>query len=133
MMLHSFVIPVAPKSLQFGGKRLCVIGGHARFFKDKKATAYQDEIRYRVRDHLPKVPHGGPLCLALTFNLPAPKAMKRIGPAVKRPDLDNLIKGTQDALSDFWEDDSQIVRLFAQKFYAENQNVSIFVTISSAE
>jgi Holliday junction resolvase RusA-like endonuclease len=38
--------------------------------------------------------------------------------APKRPDLDNLQKGLQDALKGFWEDDSQIVELNLRKVYA---------------
>jgi Holliday junction resolvase RusA-like endonuclease len=36
----------------------------------------------------------------------------------KRPDLDNLQKGTQDALREFWVDDSLICSLHISKWYA---------------
>lgn len=117
---HSFTIPVTPKPLQFSGKRIFVVAGKPRFFKDAKALAYQRDISFFCRRHLPDTPHACPLALTLTFVLPRPLKLKKSDSiaAVKRPDLDNLIKGTQDALSDFWRDDSQIVYLVALKSYA---------------
>jgi Holliday junction resolvase RusA-like endonuclease len=133
MTLHAFTIPVAPKPLQTSGKRLVVVGGKPRFFKDKKASGYQKEIAFRARKHAPKAPHECAILLSLDFFLPRPVRAKADLQAVKRPDLDNLIKGTQDALSEFWKDDSQIIHLMSRKFYAAtDESPRIVVRISEA-
>jgi len=131
--LHRFTLPVAPAPLQTSGKRLVIVQGRPRFFKSAKASAYQSAIALHSSRHLPKVPHSIPLALSLTFILPRPQRIKAAGRvmAEKRPDLDNLVKGTQDALSDFWVDDSQIVLLVARKFHAApGESPCIEVTIS---
>jgi Holliday junction resolvase RusA-like endonuclease len=134
MMLHLFTIPIAPKSLQYGGKRLQVVAGRPRFFKEKKSADYQAEIAFRARKHAPKEPHTGALILSLDFFLPRPKSARKTAQAVKRPDLDNLVKGTQDALKAFWKDDAQIVSLHARKFLASSDEPArIIVRISSSE
>lgn len=60
-------------------------------------------------------PMDGPLVLSATFVLPRPKAKRwktRPMPRYRhtgRPDLDNLVKGLQDALSGLlWHDDTQV-------------------------
>jgi Holliday junction resolvase RusA-like endonuclease len=133
MTLHAFTIPVAPKPLQTSGKRLVVVGGKPRFFKDKKASDYQKEIAFRARKHAPKSPHECAILLSLDFFLPRPVRAKADLQATKRPDLDNLIKGTQDALSEFWKDDSQIIHLMSRKFYAApDESPRIVVRITEA-
>ena len=133
MTLHDFTIPVAPKPLQTSGKRLVVVGGKTRFFKNKKASDYQMEIAFRARKHAPKAPHECALRLSLDFFLPRPVREKADLQAVKRPDLDNLIKGTQDALSEFWKDDSQFIHLMSRKFYAApDEQPRIVVRITEA-
>ena len=134
-ILHSFTLPVIPKALQFSGKRLMVVAGKPRFFKDKKAQSYQNGIVLLCRQHLPESRYEMPLALELKFVTPRPQRLKPTDSleASKRPDLDNLIKGTQDALSEFWVDDGQIVCLIASKKYApEGHFPCIGVTISDA-
>jgi Holliday junction resolvase RusA-like endonuclease len=132
--LHVFTIKVIPKPLQTSGKRLVVVNGKPRFFKSSAATAYQREIALQSARHLPAQPHEGPLSLRLSFVLPRPQRVKGgCLLADKRPDLDNLIKGTQDALAGFWRDDAQIVCLIAGKKYApEGHFPCIGVTICDA-
>jgi len=134
-ILHSFTLPVTPISLQKSGKRIFVVNGKPRFFKDAKSQAYQKEITLLCRQHLPESRHEMPLALTLKFVMPRPQRLKLTDSlaASKRPDLDNLIKGTQDALSEFWVDDNQIVCLWAEKQYApEGHFPCIGVTIRDA-
>ena len=70
----------------------------------------------------------GPLLLHVDFYLPRPKShLKKCGTlkdsaplrVMGKPDLDNLIKSTMDALtrSGIWQDDAQVVGLSANKQY----------------
>jgi len=58
--------------------------------------------------------------VTLTFRMPKPKSVKRLMPSVK-PDLDKLIRGVLDALSDVaYVDDGQVVRFIeVKKIYSD--------------
>jgi crossover junction endodeoxyribonuclease RusA len=65
----------------------------------------------------------GPVWTDLAFVLPRPLSTPKRStpPAVKRPDLDKLIRAVLDAISDSgtWSDDSQVTRIVASKRLAE--------------
>ena len=61
-----------------------------------------------------------PVSVKLIFQMRRPKKPKYPDP-VTRPDLDKLSRAVLDALTDtgvIWQDDSQVVRLLAEKHYA---------------
>jgi Holliday junction resolvase RusA-like endonuclease len=69
-------------------------------------------------------PLSGPLELEVVFHMPRPKRLPKgvIGvPHLCRPDTDNLVKSTQDALqmASVVADDSYFYRVTASKFYAD--------------
>ena len=46
----------------------------------------------------------------------------------KKPDIDNVIKGIADALNDIaYEDDKQIVRVIAEKYYSEKPRAEVTI------
>ncbi len=60
--------------------------------------------------------------LDLAFVMPRPKSTPKLStpPAIRKPDLDKLIRAICDALTDVWiTDDSRIVQLNATKRIAE--------------
>ena len=76
-----------------------------------------------------------PLRVDLCFLLPRPKKLltlklaNQLIPYSRKPDVDNFIKSTLDALNGIiWVDDSQVVEIGARKFYAP-QDVGVGVTI----
>lgn len=84
-------------------------------------------------------PMKGPLVLKAAFVLPRPKRliwknrlMARL-PCEAKPDLDNLLKSLKDALTGIiWLDDSQVVRVEANKWYAagdEQPGVEVSVSM----
>ena len=67
----------------------------------------------------------GPLAVTLVFHMPIPKSLKRkIEPGMvhcKKPDIDNLIKFTLDALTGvLFFDDSHVAQITAKKTYSDN-------------
>lgn len=60
--------------------------------------------------------------LIVDFYLPRPKAAKRRRPSVK-PDLDKLVRAINDSLTDsgVLTDDSQVVTVSADKWYADDK------------
>ena len=134
----TILIPIEPKSLQFSGKRMVIHEGRPLFFKTGDASRYQAAISAYTRPFMPSMPYIGPLVVDFTFILPRPQRLNtkshhqgRI-PCDKRPDRDNLIKGTQDAIKGFWKDDAQICDGRIGKYYAaRDEKPHIEVTIST--
>lgn len=66
-------------------------------------------------------PLAGPVAVTLRFYLPKPKsAPKRVVDAVKKPDLDKLIRAIKDGMTraGVYHDDSQVVCVVARKDFA---------------
>lgn len=64
----------------------------------------------------------GPIGARIEFVMPRPKATpkSRTPPAVKRPDVDKLLRAVFDALTGvYWRDDSQVVSCTTSKRIAE--------------
>lgn len=135
----TFTLNIEPMSIQSSGKRIFISGGKPRFFKTTAASNYQQMVRILAMTHRPTTPLTGPLIVDFTFIIRRPKKLMRksdpegLIPCPARPDRDNLQKGTQDALSDFWIDDGQIYDGRTAKFYAEKDGEPrIIVTIKEA-
>jgi Holliday junction resolvase RusA-like endonuclease len=136
----AFSIPITPMSLQMAGKRLQIRNGKPIFFKTKKASDYQKIINLYSIKYKPQSPWDCAIRLEIDYFLERPmrlntkKTPQCALPHTKRPDLDNIQKGTQDALRDFWIDDSQIADLAIRKYYvAVGQQPSIKIKISKLE
>jgi Holliday junction resolvase RusA-like endonuclease len=70
-------------------------------------------------------PIDGPVAITLRFYLPRPKsAPKRVVYAVKKPDLDKLVRALKDGMTraGVYRDDSQVIRLAASKHYAGGEH-----------
>lgn len=94
-------------------------GNHARVYTPATARSWKELVM------LEAAPLAGrmmdePFQITIQFRLPRPKAHKRDVLVVTKPDLDNLIKSTTDALTDcgVWRDDSLIASVAANKIYA---------------
>lgn len=132
MKVVSFKLEVEPRGQ--GRPRFGVIAGHARAFKDSKSREHESTLRALCAPFRPKDNDGnavqfqGPVQLVVVAVMPRPaelcKVSKRTGEPLKdrsarwhtsRPDADNIVKGIQDALKDWWGDDCQVSQLIAIK------------------
>jgi len=111
----SFFVPGIPAPQ--GSKRH--VGNGRMIESSKKVAPWRHAVIQKVQELDLVLGLIEPLTVSVTFQLPAPKALKREWPSV-RPDLDKLLRSTFDALtmSGLWIDDSQVVALMAQKQYA---------------
>ena len=102
--------------------------------KDKK------NILLQIAKFKPKRPLAGDIILSIRFTMPRPKHHFRTGKyshllkdhAPKyhsvKPDLDNLVKLISDVLQpDFYVDDSQVVKLQAEKVYGIKGKTEIII------
>lgn len=83
--------------------------------KSDPVNTYKAALQLAVGEAMKMPPLLGPLAVKLAFYLPRPKSLMKkssfAGPIPHhgKPDLDNLLKSTQDALNGAaWQDDSQI-------------------------
>ena len=110
-----------------------------RLYDPAKVKKYKDQLAARVRQLLPidEPLTTGPLDVRLKFyrhiqqSISKKERELRLSgahrPTVK-PDTDNYIKSTLDALNGLlWSDDNQIVDLSASKFYSDSPRVEIEV------
>lgn len=113
-------------------------GGYVRVYDPPKVKNFKRILRSLAANQYSRPPLIGPLSVSLTFYRPVQKSISktererrltnRSKPVVK-PDTDNYIKSTLDALNGvLWEDDSQIVKLTAEKRYGEKGKIVITVT-----
>ncbi len=77
-----------------------------------------------------RFPRTAALILSCQFILQKPKSApkkKAIRP-ITRPDIDNYLKTVMDALNKYaWEDDAQVVELFATKNYGDTPMIKIMI------
>lgn len=113
-MRGKFAHAYTPKSHAIHGWKNAVIKGVAEAFTTPDPT--------------PRLPLTGPLCVTITCFMPRPQAHFKRGELradaphyhTSRCDVDNLFKGTIDALTDcgLWADDSIIAKAVITKQYA---------------
>ena len=115
-------------------------GKGVRMYDPKKVAVYKRQLGYLARQAMQErglEPYDGPLEVRMEFYRPVQasisnkeRARRLLGvhrPTVK-PDLDNYIKSTSDALNGIiWADDNCIVGLMAEKFYAEQPHLMVEV------
>lgn len=111
---------------------------YIRVYDPPKVKNFKNLLRSLAVDQYARPPLLGPLSVSLTFYRPVQKSISktererrlsnRSKPVVK-PDTDNYIKATLDALNGvLWNDDAQIVKIVGEKRYSENGKIVITVT-----
>jgi Holliday junction resolvase RusA-like endonuclease len=124
--------PIALKRPRFGNKR-----AYDPQKKEKERWILEAKTQIQVK------PTGKPVFISIDFKMPIPKNFKKTDINLiktwgylyyhsKRPDLDNLIKFVKDCLTGvLWLDDSQVVSLFASKYYSTEPATEIIVQAES--
>lgn len=120
-----------------GRPRFTRIGNHVRAYDPAKSHDYKQYVRAAALEVRPEKPLEGALTLTITTFKSIPKSFSKKKTAeaigmnlqpITRPDLDNIIKGIKDALKGvIWGDDSQVVSIYASKWYSENPRVEVVV------
>jgi crossover junction endodeoxyribonuclease RusA len=117
----SIFIPGTPAPQ--GSKRH--VGGGVMIESSKAVKPWRQDVRAALLDGAgqPLARFEGAVSVRARFVMPRPvsTAKRSTPPAIKRPDLDKLIRAVLDAVGSagVWRDDSQVVRLVADKRLAE--------------
>lgn len=101
--------------------------GQIRVYDPATARDWKRTVQAQVITQRPPMPVEGPLKMALDFILPRPQSLpKREQFPTRRPDLSNMLKAIEDALTGIvYRDDAQIVRLEIAKDYGPAPGVLI--------
>ena len=120
-----------------GRPRFSMVNGHAVAFTPAKTASFENlvKISYQQKHYNFIYEAGVPLIACIDAFFPVPKSVSKkarermlsgtVRPT-KKPDADNIIKSVLDALNGIaYHDDSQIVGVVLQKFYAEIPHTKI--------
>ena len=136
-ILREVSFRVETKPIAKGRPRYVFFGGNRHAYTPKKTADYEALIadQYMKMADYYKYGLDVPLIVSLSFGLPIPKSTPKsrreamndgLIRHMKKPDVDNLVKAVLDALNGVaWEDDSQIVRVCAEKFYSKDPYIYI--------
>lgn len=113
-------------------------GRSIRVYDPPKVSKYKKQLSQLARSQYKGEPLDGAIEVEITFYRQVQKSLskkeraRRLSgehrPTVK-PDLDNYIKSTLDALNGIlWTDDAYIVDLHAHKYYSDDPHIEITVT-----
>jgi len=107
--------PQGSKNAYRRGNKVVLVESSKKVKPWRAAVANAATIAY-----LRTEPIDGPVSVEVEFILPRPKSLlKRVKHMVKRPDIDKLLRSTNDALTGIaYQDDSRIVSISAVKRYA---------------
>ena len=85
-----------------------------------RKTAFYHAVWGEALKKRPPAPLSGPVLLDVEFVFARPRSAGQDELKATRPDIDNLIKGVADALTEahWWKDDGQVAELRARKRWA---------------
>lgn len=113
------------KPLAQGRPRAFRVGKFIRMYDPTESKSWKAQIAEQATSQLNSEPMlAGPIMLQLKFFMPRPKSLpkKKFTYHTKRPDLSNLEKAVEDALTNvIIHDDSQIFTKHSSKMYATTE------------
>jgi crossover junction endodeoxyribonuclease RusA len=121
----SLLFTVYGEAAPQGSHKGYVVKGHAVITESNESLApWRAQVTAAARAAMPEgwSPLAGAVSVTLIFHLRRPLAAPKTKDihAIKKPDIEKLVRGIHDALTDagVWLDDSQVVSLRADKQYA---------------
>ena len=110
---------------------------YVRVYDPPKVKNFKNLLRSLAVDQYARPPLIGPLSVSLTFYRPIQTSISKTererrlsneSKPVVKPDTDNYIKVTLDALNGvLWHDDAQIVKIEAEKKYSDHPRITVSV------
>lgn len=129
-----------------GRPRVARRGNYVHTYTPEKTRAFEEAIHFEFLasncEKLPVYEKGTPLKANILIGVAIPKSYSkkryalcrdRVEAPTKKPDTDNIVKSVLDALSGgaagagAYEDDSQVVKIIAEKVYSEEPFVEVTI------
>lgn len=133
-----FEFDIAP--VEQARPRATRFGKGIRLYDPEKVTIFKRQLGMLARQQMLDrglKPYDGPLEVRMEFYRPVQESISQkersrrlsgVHRPIIKPDLDNYIKSTSDALNGIiWTDDNCIVSLAAEKFYAKQPHLTVEV------
>ena len=113
------------------------MGKGIHLYDPKKVSVYKKQLAMMCQFQYKKEPLTGTLIVSLKFyrHIQSSTSKKErklrlsgMHRPIVKPDTDNYIKSTLDGLNGLlWEDDNQIVKIVAEKYYSDRPRIEIEV------
>lgn len=124
-----------------GRPRVSRRGMYVHTYTPEKTRAFEEAIRFEFMasncEQMPVYPREKSLKAEVTIGVSIPQSYSKKKQALcrdrvlapsKKPDIDNVLKSIFDALNGYcYEDDVQIVKVIAEKRYAEDPFVEVMI------
>ncbi len=124
-----------------GRPRVSRRGMYVHTYTPEKTRAFEEAIRFEFMasncEQMPVYPREKSLKAEVTIGVSIPQSYSKKKQALcrdrvlapsKKPDIDNVLKSIFDALNGYcYEDDVQIVKVIAEKRYAEDPFVEVII------
>lgn len=126
-MKQTFILLGNPKAQ--GRPKFYRRGNFVGAYDPKDSREYKETVAAQLAAQNPIYIGEGAISLECEFTFTRPKSLpKKVVDHLKKPDLDNLVKGIKDAMKGIiWKDDSMVVSLTARKVYGDVPGVKIEV------
>lgn len=124
-----------------GRPRVSRRGNYVHTYTPEKTRMFEEAIRFEFMasncEQMPVYPREVPLKAEIRVGVSIPKSYSKKKQALcrsnfevptKKPDLDNIVKSVLDACNGYcFEDDVQIVKVRAEKLYADDPFVEVMI------
>ena len=124
-----------------GRPRVSRRGMYVHTYTPEKTRAFEEAIRFEFMasncEQMPVYPREKSLKAEVTIGVSIPQSYSKKKQALcrdrvlapsKKPDIDNVLKSIFDALNGYcYEDDVQIIKVIAEKRYAEDPFVEVMI------
>lgn len=122
-----FFLPIIPPETTHQQKKVSVVNGKPHFYEPADLKAARSKLMGNLAHFVPDKKFTGPVRLIVKWLFPITGAHLNGEWKYTKPDLDNSNKLLQDCLTDlnFWKDDSYVVSLVTEKFWADQPGIYI--------
>lgn len=127
MTIEFFMPMKKPPTTTHQQKQVRVVNGKPMFYEEDKLKAARALLMAHLGKHVPVKRYTGPVRLITKWCFPITGKRQDGEWKTTRPDIDNSQKLLFDCMTDlgFWKDDSLIVSLVAEKFWAAMPGIYI--------
>lgn len=103
-------------------------GRTGHYFKSKTLVETEKIFHHALYPHRPKKPSELPVKVCLRFFFDVKDKRKWGKPKTTMPDVDNFCKAFLDQMTrcGYWEDDAQVYKLIAEKYYSEKASIMVY-------
>ena len=138
-MIRDFEFEIPGKAVPQARPRFTSRGGYVRAYEPKHCSEYKQLVRRCAYEQCAvtaeNAAYKGPAAITVIEFRAIPKSWSKnkretaregVILPVSKPDIDNLLKAIQDALTGvLWADDAQVVTGIAMKYYDDEPKVSV--------